>query len=86
MSELPINPGTIAVAGAMLIPIVAIISACWHRVRRAELEAALRQEEIQLKREMIQRGMSADEIVQILGARSGESAKASRFCHQMQNQ
>lgn len=86
MSDLVLNPATIAVLGAMLVPVIAIVSGCWHHVRKAELEAAIRQEEIHLKREMIQRGMSADEIAQVLGARSGEPVKVSRACRQMQSQ
>ena len=41
--------------------VVSTISYYWSKVRRAEIEAALKQE-------MIQRGMSADEIEKVLAA------------------
>jgi hypothetical protein len=46
-----------------LICIVPVISGCWYKIRKAELEAGL-------KRDMIERGMSADEIERILQAPS----------------
>jgi hypothetical protein len=46
-----------------LIAIVPTIAYYWHKTRKIELET-------ELKREMIQRGMSADEIIRILQASS----------------
>lgn len=85
MSDLP-DPGTIAVLGTMLIPIVAIISCYWHHVRKAELEAAIRQAEIELKRELVQKGMSADEIARVVGSHTSDPTRAPRYQQQMQSQ
>jgi hypothetical protein len=64
-----------------LIPLSAIIfgtmTSQWRRVRIAELEASL-------KHEMIQRGMSADEICQVLQASSKGSRKGSQWCEQIE--
>ena len=69
-----VNPGTLIVALAMLVPITGIICGTWTnywlKVKRAELDAALKQE-------MLQRGMSADEIVQVIEARSREPKRGS---------
>jgi hypothetical protein len=45
----------------------------WHRMRQAEIDAAL-------KSEMIQRGMSADEIQQVLDAGTGRRRRGSARC------
>jgi len=58
--------GFVAVAGGLLIPIVAIISTQWARVRREECRTRQAEAEAALKQEMIQRGMSADEIIRVL--------------------
>ena len=54
----------------IMIPIIAIvvggITTYLHRSRQAELDASLKQE-------MIQRGMSAEEIVRVINARSKTS-------------
>ncbi|HEX3148172.1 MAG TPA: hypothetical protein VHR66_08805 [Gemmataceae bacterium] len=49
--------GLVAVAGGLLIPIFAVLGGAWTRARM-----------IALKREMIERGMSADEIHTVLTA------------------
>jgi hypothetical protein len=51
----------IAVIGTFLIPIAAIIGGLIYKHRKLQVEAAL-------KHEMIERGMSADEIQQVLEA------------------
>jgi hypothetical protein len=66
--------GLIAVIGGPLIAIVAIVSAAWARVRRAELQARRAETAAALKEQMIERGMSADEIVRVLDA--GQSSPA----------
>jgi hypothetical protein len=57
--------------------IVAIIQ--WRKFRQAELEAVVKQFETEaaLKREMLERGMSADEIVQVLSATQVGAPKRS---------
>jgi hypothetical protein len=61
----------VAVVGGLLIPLVAIIGGLMYKHRKLQVEAALKQQ-------MIERGMSADEIKEVIGAcRSG---KAHRTC------
>ncbi len=52
----------------VLISTVPVVCHYWCQNRRAEQEAAL-------KREMIERGMSADEIERVLAARSSDECK-----------
>jgi hypothetical protein len=66
--------GLIGVIGGPLIAIVAIVSAAWARVRRAELQARRAETDAALKEQMIERGMSAEEIVRVLEA--GQSPPA----------
>jgi hypothetical protein len=63
--------GLVAVAGGLLCGIVGIISGNWQRVRKAEIAAALKQD-------MINRGMSADEIRTVMEAGSGRASRACR--------
>jgi len=51
-----------AISACLCVAIVGV-AAHWRKVRQAEIDAALKQE-------MIQRGMSADEITRILQATS----------------
>jgi hypothetical protein len=67
--------GLVAVVGGLLIPIIAIISTQWARVRRDELRARQAETEAVLKQQMIERGMNADEIVRVL--ESGQMRPAS---------
>lgn len=53
------NPVFLVFAFLTVTGVVSTIAMYWHKSRRDELEAALKQE-------MIQRGMSADEIVKVL--------------------
>jgi hypothetical protein len=53
--------GLVAVVGGLLIPIIAITGAWIYKHRRLSIEAALKQQ-------MIERGMSADEIKAVLEA------------------
>ncbi len=68
------SPWLLIVVMALLIPIVAIIfstlTTYWQKTRLAELDAALKQE-------MLQRGMSAEEIVRVINARK-ETSKGCR--------
>ena len=57
------QPALIIPALALLIPIVAIIAHHWQQVRRAELER-------RLKEQMLERGMSAEDIERVLAAGS----------------
>jgi hypothetical protein len=65
--------GLVAVAGGLLCGILcgvtAIIAGCWEEIRRAEITAAL-------KRDMLHRGMSADEIRTVVDAGSKKARHA----------
>ena len=53
-----------------LVAIVSVVTAYWHKVRQSEMEAAL-------KHKMLDQGMSADDIMKVLGASSaGNPPKA----------
>ena len=60
--------GLTAVVMGPLIAIAAVVSAAWARVRRAEMQARIVETDAVLKQQMIERGMSADEIVRVLEA------------------
>jgi hypothetical protein len=53
--------GLLAIAGGLLCGLVAIVATFWYRIRKAEIAATLKQE-------MLNRGMSADEIKTVLEA------------------
>jgi hypothetical protein len=53
--------GLVAIVGGLLIPLAAIIGAFVYKCRRLSVEATLKQV-------MIERGMSADEIKEVLQA------------------
>ena len=61
----------VALVGGLLIPLVAIIGGLMYKHRKLQVEAALKQQ-------MIERGMSAEEIKEVLGA--PRSGKAHRTC------
>jgi hypothetical protein len=61
--------GLVAVAGGLLLGLVAVVAGCWQKVRRAEVAAALKQD-------MLNRGMSAEDIRTVLDAGSMESRRA----------
>jgi hypothetical protein len=48
-------------------PLAWVIGSAWTGVTKLRLKAALTQQVIALKQQMIERGMTADEIVQVLG-------------------
>ncbi|HEY4232883.1 MAG TPA: hypothetical protein VGM76_05640 [Lacipirellulaceae bacterium] len=51
----------VAISGGMLVGILSIAAGIWHKVRSEEIAA-------NLKRDMLDRGMSADEIKTVLEA------------------
>jgi hypothetical protein len=67
MTDLLNNSLFLSLAAGVLIVAVTTLSSCWLKARRASLEA-------DLKREMIERGMSADEICRVIRARSGSES------------
>ena len=62
--------GLTAVLMGPLIAITAVVSAAWARVRRVEAQAHIVEMEAALKQQMIERGMSAEEIERVLAAGS----------------
>jgi len=62
--------GLVAVLVGPLIAVTAVVASQWRRVRIAEMEAALKQQ-------MLDKGMSAAEIEQVLGASQGGKPSAS---------
>ena len=60
--------GLVAVSGGLLCGLVAIVMGIWHEHRKTEINAALKQE-------MLNRGMSADEIRTVLDAGCNGSSK-----------
>lgn len=71
MLELLHNPLFVSLAAGVLIVLGTNLSWSWVRVRKAALEA-------DLKREMIERGMSADEIVRVIQSRTGSECERAR--------
>jgi hypothetical protein len=63
MTDLLQNPMFIIWTGITLICVVPSLAYYWAKIRKAELDAAL-------KREMLQRGMLAEEIERVLAASS----------------
>ncbi len=63
--------GLVAVGGAMVCGLVAIIMGIWLEHRRTEITA-------RLKQEMLERGMSAEDIRTVLEAGTGLSRKECR--------
>jgi hypothetical protein len=51
----------VSISGGMLIGLLSIVAGVWHKVRSEEIAA-------NLKRDMLDRGMSADEIKTVLEA------------------
>jgi hypothetical protein len=50
-----------------ITPLAWVIASAWEGVTKLRLKAGLKQQVIALKQQMIERGMTADEIVQVLG-------------------
>jgi hypothetical protein len=61
LADIVWNEKTIAVIGAFAVPISYTIMSYWYRLGRARSENAL-------KREMVARGMTADEIERVIAA------------------
>ncbi len=63
--------GLVAVGGAMLVAIISVVMRHWVDLRRTTSAAALKQD-------MLERGMSADDIQTVLDAGTGRKGRASR--------
>jgi len=58
----------VAITGGVGIAIISVVASAWTRVRRAELQARQAEADSVLKQQMIERGMSAEEIERVLAA------------------
>ena len=65
LSEIVWNKQSLAVCGAFAVPLAVIIGSAWYKMNRVRYEC-------ELKRSMIERGMSADEIERVMAAGSKE--------------
>ncbi len=72
--------GVFLVTLILLIPLVAIICTTWSGVIKLRHKAGLKHEMIKLKQQMIERGMSADEIVRVVGLPSESLDDLSDQC------
>jgi hypothetical protein len=63
----------VSVSGGLLIGLVAVAGGLWTSVRKAEIEA-------DLKHEMLNRGMSAEEIRAVIDAGTEHSAPKMDSC------
>ncbi len=70
MVQLLNNPLFIIFASVTLMAVLPTIAHYWYKVRQAEIDASL-------KHDMLQRGMSADEIERVLAAPGKAPAKRS---------
>jgi len=68
MTELLHNALFLSLAAGVLIVLGTTLIGCWSSAKKAALEA-------DLKMEMIQRGMSADEICQVIQTRPGRGCE-----------
>jgi hypothetical protein len=66
--------GVLVVFGGLLIGLVAVVGGIWGDVRKKEILAGL-------KHDMLERGMSSEEIQQVLDAGTKRSAKAPLESH-----
>jgi hypothetical protein len=63
--------GLVAVTGGLLIGLVAVVMGIWLELRRAEMTLAL-------KRDMLDRGMTPEEIQIVMEAGSKDSRRLSK--------
>jgi hypothetical protein len=69
--------GFVAVLGGMAISVAAVLGWAWTEVRGGECRTRQFELETDLKRDMLNRGMSADEIERVLRAGKAETAPRS---------
>jgi hypothetical protein len=63
LSEIQWTSDTIMITLIFALPIVSVVAGVWYKVSKA-------QSDNELKRSMVERGMSADEIQRVLNART----------------
>lgn len=77
--------GLTAVVGAFSVAIASVVFSQWRRVRFEEMRSRQVETEAALKQEMVQRGMSADEIVRVLDSGAGTKPTEEECRRQLQN-
>jgi hypothetical protein len=68
LGEIVWDQNTIAVIGVFSVPIVTMLAYYWYKVERTKSDN-------QLKREMVARGMSVEEIERVIGAKGSKKAE-----------
>lgn len=71
LGEIVWNSQSLAVIGAFAVPLSVVLAIAWYSWNRARAE-------IMLKRVMVERGMSADEIERVIAA--GKDKEESDAC------
>ena len=66
LSEIVWNKQSLAVVGAFSVPLAVIIGSAWYKMNKVRYEN-------ELKRSMVERGMSVDEIERVMAAGSKET-------------
>ena len=65
LAEIVWNRDTLTTVGTYSIPIIAVVATFWSQVER-------RKSDNELKRSMVERGMSAEDIERIISAKTGK--------------
>lgn len=65
LSEFRWSPDTLFVLGMFAVPVTAIVCGAWYKIAKTTSDN-------ELKRSMVERGMSADEIERIMAARTSD--------------
>jgi len=78
----------VAVTGGLLVALVSIVGGLWTNVRHTEYLARKTEWEVTLKRDMVARGMSAEEIERVMkssagaaGAEAAEEGHGAATCY-----
>ncbi|MSU76831.1 MAG: hypothetical protein EXS16_01925 [Gemmataceae bacterium] len=65
----------VSVIGGVIFLTSIIVAGHWEKVRRAETQARVREAELALKHDLLECGMSADDIVRVIEAGQKKAAK-----------
>jgi hypothetical protein len=65
LGEIIWNEDTIGIVSTMAVPVAIVFIACWMHVERRKSDNAL-------KRRMVERGMSAEEIERVIAAKGSK--------------
>jgi hypothetical protein len=70
--------GLFSAVGGLTVTAIAVLAFCWAIARRAEYRARQVEIESALKQDMLNRGMSAEDIVRVLNAGHTKPARCWR--------